>query len=277
MEEMGKSTLEAVLALIQNTFGGFEQILTALQKVEVKTTDIDLSSFGVSLTTFFFLIQMFAEMSNFRFERLEDAVRLGLKLVVAKVIIENSSAITGVIYNAFFKPYGIERIKTALGSWKSDFLTVTKGTIDGGLLGVNFLFEATILLIAWLIIMALLIKMVAQIAGILFDIAVHQVIAPVALSTLCNDTAKSTGIAFIKSYSATCLNCLVIAILFSAMSPLYEQLSEIHKKFFESSTEVISSTFLIDALTLMAPIICMIVLSTAVSRSSDMTKRMLGA
>ena len=216
-------------------------------------------------------------MTNFRFERMEDAVRIGLKLVLAKVVIENSSKIVGLIYSAFFKNYGITSISNSMSGWADDFASITHADIEGGLLGIGFLLEAIVMLIAWLIIMAMLIKMTAQIAGIIFEIAIHKAIAPVALSTLCNDNAKSAGISFIKSYSATCLQALTIAICFTAYSPMYSALASAKTAFLGSATSIVESTFIADVFTILSPIIGIVILSTAVSRSGDLTKRMLGA
>lgn len=274
--DQNKGLYEAAKKLMENIIGGFEQLITGLSGVDLSAvggSDVFLA-IGTSLATFFMMLEIFATMSGFRFERIEDAVRIGLKFVVCKIILENTKEITGIIYNLFWKNHGIDTLGGAIsGQFK---LTVSGDDLDGGIMGINYILAGIINLIVCVILFALMMKLVAQIAGILFEIAIHQAVAPIALSTLCNEQARSAGISFIKSYTAVCLQGLVLTVCFEVYGTVAKGLAGASDYFKDNITSVISSSYIVDAFNAIVPIIGMIVLSTAVTRSSDITKRMFG-
>ena len=271
----GKYWLEAAMNLINNTIEGFQQIITGLNGASDVTASIDFTAFGQTLTALFFIMQAFEQMTDFRFDRIEDAIKIALKYVMAKVIIENSSGIVGAIYNGIFKQYGLSLLVEEMDTFQNslNIITANDSSLDPGLLGINYLLSGFLMFGVWIILITMLVKMAATVAGILFEIAMHKVVAPIALSTLCNDTAKNCGISFIKSYAAVCLQACIIAICFN----LYPSIAAtINTRTFlagvngtGSVIEVISSAI--------CPIVSMIILSTTVTKSGDITKRMLGA
>ena len=212
-------------------------------------------------------------MTDFRFDRMEDGIKLGLKFVMAKVIIENSSDIVGAIYEGIFKQYGLNMVVSQMGTFQSEWnAVVAEDNIDPGLLGINYLLSGILMIVVWLILLAMLVKMAATIAGIIFEIAMHKVVAPIALSTLCNDTAKSCGISFIKSYAAVCLQACVISVCFALYPSIAQAISD--KDFTSGLT---SASFIVNVFKTVSPIISITILSTTISKSGDITKRMLGA
>lgn len=244
-----------------------------------------VTSVGVSLTTLFFCMEMFSQVAQFRMERIEDAIRIAMRFIVAKIVIENSSGIAEGIY-------GIFRIATAGGisaACDSIASSLTNTLIDksaGGLLGIGFLL-LFLAFAAWVgIFLFMFLKMAITFVGIAFEIGIHQAVAPIALSTLCNDLARPTGIAFIKSYAATCLQLVVISAIFSVFGEVMNTLSTIKLEQYAQYTTVDVTTGSTVTYTLgifsfciqfISPLICTIALSKAVKIASDLTKRMFGA
>jgi hypothetical protein len=100
-------------------------------------------------------------------------------------------------------------------------------------------------------------------------------VAPIALSTLVNDTTRSTGISFIKSYSAVCLQLTLISVCINVYSAIATALNaQIEALFGDSLIAVNIFGQLINAL---VPLLLFVCLSTAIKKSGDITKRMLGA
>ena len=120
------------------------------------------------------------------------------------------------------------------------------------------------------------VKIAINFIGIAFEIGIHQALAPIALSTLCNDMTRPTGIAFIKSYAASCLQIAVMAAIFKVYADLMVQLSNLNllKALGEASIDLGIFSSVVSFIT---PLICTIALSKAVKLAGDMTKRMFGA
>ena len=265
----------AVQALIKGTVLGFGQLIDGLAGAGEYTAGHDtFVALGVSLATLFMAMEIFSSAAMFRIQGIEDGIRVGMKFIVCKIVMENSDKITGAIYSMFFKSHGLNLISSTMTS--SFAIDASSAISDGGLLGIGYVVGALILLIVWGFMFGMLVKMVAQIAGIIFEIAIHQAAAPVALSTLCNEQARSAGISFIKSYSAVCMQGLVISICFEVYGFVNKALGNAPNYFREHAKAAIEGTVIVDAFGLIAPIIGMVILTTAISRSSDITKRMFG-
>ena len=204
MEAAAKQACEFLLGTIGYLINCFQSIYTAIIGIPLNVDDFTTitNPIGVSLASLFFALEAFSQMAQFRFERIEDAIRLGLKLVVAKIIIENSSTIAGGIYELFFQGAARDSITNGMADLSSQLSGSIPSSLllnDGGTLGILFVIDAIFLVIAIIVVFVLLSMIAIQICGIVFEIAIHMACAPIALSTLCNDTARSTGISFIKS------------------------------------------------------------------------------
>jgi hypothetical protein len=228
---------------------------------------------GVTLTTLFFCMAIFSEITAFRVERFEEAIRLAMKFIVAKIIIENTSWISGAIYAIFVglsqnglvdglasftlenmnvqepSPTGMEPLGTGLG-WLVQVFTYTTPTIL-----MSIFVYATMLL---------------TVAGIVFEIGMHMAVAPIALSTLCNEMTRPTGISFIKSYAAVCIQ----AFMFGACLQLYAVISSA----FDGAIIALEdqSNLFAGIIGSVMPVIMVLCLTTVLKRSSEVTKRMLG-
>ena len=194
-------------------------------------------------------------------------------MLFAKIIIENSSNIIGSIYD-LFKGLGVVSIDDGFSKISGSIGNITEAAIEPnkGLLGEGYIFSCIVLLIVTLVVSALLIMLTIEIMGIVFEIGIHQAIGPIAISTLCNSTARSTGIAFIKSYSAVCLQTTVIGAIFTVYVKFADKfiVSDLSEKIAGVGAFGIMFRFL-------SPVLSLAVLCITVKKSGDLTKRMFGA
>lgn len=279
MEDIFKPACTFILMIISGMIGSFKTLLTTLMQFPIEdlnnsTLSATVTSAAVSLTSLFFAMEMFSQMAQFRVERIEDAIRIAMKFVVAKVIIENSDVIIKGIY-AMLNSISIDSIGTALDALETQLADPWGGNIEnlGGFFGIGYFILSITLLFVAVAVFILMGFIVIQVVSVLFEISIHQIIGPIALSTLCNDTARSAGISFIKSYTAVCLQFTVIAAIFTAFSAIQPKLTTFQVEGVSVSTAGIYGGFF----NYMMPLICLIVLCVSISKANDMTKRMFGA
>lgn len=276
MEEFFLGLTETIVEIIKIIIGMYgdiaERVLTATYTVINPSSAI--VSVGVALTSLFFCLEMFSQISQFRVERIEDAIRIGMKFIVAKVIIENTDGISQGIYQLFSITstggikYACEKIGNLIQS-----VTIDSGA--GGLLGIGYLLLFLVIAIFATFIAIEIFKILISIVGVFFEIAIHQAVAPIALSTLCNDLARPTGIAFIKSYASACLQITIMTTICSVFASIAGHLATIDLAPilpYIPAMGIFSSIF-----NFISPILCVVALSKAIKISSDLTKRMFGA
>jgi hypothetical protein len=227
---------------------------------------------GISLTTLFFAMAVFSEVSAFRVERFEEAIRVAMKFIVAKIIIENTNVISGAIY-ALFTGLSKGALDSGLTSLSTSLATITPS--DTGMdplgTGLGWLIQIfTQVLPAYIITIFVFATILLTVCGIVFEIGIHMAAAPIALSTLCNDMTRPTGISFIKSYSAVCLQAFILGACLSVYSV-------ISAKFAGVTAGIASDGIFGGLLGGLMPIIGVICLSTVMKRSGEITKRMFGA
>lgn len=267
-----------VEGLLLTTTKGFARVMEAIGKVpdsDLSTFDKVFENLGHTLVFFFFTLELFATMVDFHFERPEDAVRVGLKYVCAKVIIENANVFVNAIYKLFYGSTGLkdlaETMQIVLEPHKID-----TAAFDGGVLGINYFLPGLVMLFVWIIMLIMLIQLLATVFGIIFEIMVHKAFAPIALSTLCNSQARSAGIAWIKSFSAVCLQITVMKICFLVYDTIMKQ---VNGPIFAllGVEEDLKENIYAPALEYFVCLIGLFILTAAIKKSGDMTKRMLGA
>jgi hypothetical protein len=122
----------------------------------------------------------------------------------------------------------------------------------------------------------MLCSLAITIAGIYFEVNIHVVLAPLALSTLVNDTTRSTGISFIKSYAATCLQLTIIGVCTTAFIYLRDGIFTPALNAAMSVLTLIMPEFA-NFINVMLTLLMFVCFITAVKKSGDLTKRMFGA
>ncbi|MCI9410234.1 MAG: hypothetical protein HFJ89_10520 [Oscillospiraceae bacterium] len=270
MEDFFKAGSEEIALTIASTVTSFKiLIIKILQNNSISESDVVTSavtSAGVSLTTLFLLMEFFSQMTSKWFERMEDAIQLGIKMIVAKIIIENSSTIVGGI-SGYFKDLGTANIESGFDSITSNIIGLTVPG-DAGPFGIGYILLTLFLYIIWAVVIIMLIMLTIEILGIVFEIGIHMAVGPIALSTLCNSTFRSTGLSFIKSYTAVCLQTTVIGAICKVYTKFATNLN---------LTNITATGMAANMVAYCMPLLGLAVLCVTIKKSSDITKRMFGA
>lgn len=262
-----------ILMWMKQMFTAFSTTLDSLLGMSINTpADPAITSIGVTLASLFFAMELFSQMAQFRVDRIEEAIKIALKFVVAKIIIENTNGIVNGIRGLMGLTTGASFSNT-LTRIQGIVEKTTSETIDGGMFGIGYFVANIFLNIMYGVFFIVLVSIVVSIVGIFVEIALHQAVAPIALSTLCNDISRSTGIAFIKSFAAVCLQITVINAALQAFGFVFSKLEAMN---FKPASGADMGMFG-SVIQLLLPLVSLIALSKAIKSSSDITKRMLGA
>jgi hypothetical protein len=266
---------KASMIILFNLFGNMiDTVLSVNIATDIPVANTAITTTAVSLATLFFAMQFISEVSAFRMDRIEEAIRLAMKVVIAKIILENSGAISDMIFGLFWGT-SVSTLGSEIKNLGFEFTDVINPVAEPGIFEINNILA--IMLIGMPILALTLITMcsiVITVAGIFFEVLIHQQIAPIALSTLVNDTTRGTGISFIKSYSAVCLQVGVIGLCVSVYSILSTKLGTVIDSFM---TSLGAAQLIGPIVTAILPLIMFLCLTTAIKRSGDIVKRMLGA
>ena len=147
LEEFFKGIAEFFLSGIGGVVLSFKELINNILNIPLSESDVVASavtSAGVSLTSLFLCMEFFSQITSKWFERMEDAIQLGIKLVVAKIIIENSSSIVGGI-SGYFRKLGTASLQDGFNSLASNIAATTTPDIDGGVFGLNYLLPTVLL------------------------------------------------------------------------------------------------------------------------------------
>jgi hypothetical protein len=235
------------------------------------TPSAAITTAAVSLATLFFVMQFFSELASFRMDRIEEAIRLAMKVIVAKIILENSAVITDMIYEMFWG-LSVESLNLSLTELSTS-LTAIGRPDDPGFLGINNILSLVLIFIpAFSITIFVLCSLVLTIAGIFFEVQIHVAVAPLAISTLVNQTTRSTGISFIKSYVATCLQLTIISMCVT----VFVHMNLLLKPAINELDGVLSTTSIGSLINCIVTLLVFVCFSTAIKKSGDLTRRMFG-
>lgn len=199
---------------------------------------------AISLITLFFLIDFFKKSFDLQWIKWENVLMLMMKLIFAKVIVDNAQNIMHFVFDVFttltqtaanslntgssgFLP-GITTAypntpQSEISNMLSSFLTTAE--IDhymnnAGFLGIErWLKQAELIIpltLMWLIMLVAEVIVFARI----FEIVIYTMISPIPLASFANDEHRQIGISFIKSYAAVCLQGLILIVVFVAYNQL---------------------------------------------------------
>lgn len=273
MEDFFRDGAQELIDGLGNIITAFSAIITCLFNLPLSESDVvssAVTSAGVSLTTLFLCMEMFSQITSKWFERIEDAIQLGIKLIVAKIIIENSSAIVGGI-SSYFKKLGTASLESGFNTIVTN-ITGMALPDNGGPFGIGYMFITLLLYVIIAIVVIVLIMVAIEVAGIVFEIGIHMAVGSIALSTLCNSTFRSTGLSYIKSFSAVCLQTTVIG----AICTVYTKMALYFNK--DMGGELLGAAGNAGLIFgYFGPLLGLAILCVTIKKSSDITKRMFGA
>ncbi len=272
---MWQQAFDDAVNLIKTEADGFASILDVLVSFDVVSecgTAIDVfTAAGAALMALFFCMETFTYCAAVDFNGgIEGALRIAMKLVVSEIIIQNTGNIVGAI-SGIFKSVSLTSYSEAFSGISSAFnAAATAGDVDGGILDLNYICMAFLLLIVAIVLFILFSMIVITMLGVVFETGILVTISPVALSTLVNSQARSAGIAFIKNFAAVSMQWGVLSVCFMA----YNKISTGLTLSFADSCD--SGGLLIHIMQFATPLLCVVMLAVTISKASEVTKRALG-
>lgn len=184
---------------------------------------------GIALLVLFFLIGVMKSCSSLNeVKRPEQAIKLFIRFVIAKVLVTNGlelmlatfDIVQGVI-STIMKTTGITGATQAI--LPSEIITAVENV---GFLKSIPLWAVT--LIGGLFITVLSFIMIMTVYGRFFKLYLYTALAPIPLSTFAGETTQNVGKSFLKSYCAVCLEGAIIVLsciifsLFASSPPVVD-------------------------------------------------------
>lgn len=184
---------------------------------------------GIALLVLFFLIGVMKSCSSLNeVKRPEQAIKLFIRFVIAKVLVTNGlelmlatfDIVQGVI-STIMKTTGITGATQAI--LPSEIISAVEN--------VSFLKSIplwAVTLIGGLFITVLSFIMIMTVYGRFFKLYLYTALAPIPLSTFAGETTQNVGKSFLKSYCAVCLEGAIIVLsciifsLFASSPPVVD-------------------------------------------------------
>ena len=259
--------------LLQTEADGFANVIQTIAGFDATTsmgTAINVfEAAGTALLTLFFAMEAFTYCANIDFHGgIEGAIRIAMKLVVSALIVQNVDNIVGAVSGLLKQTVDFSSSFSNISS--SFAAAATANTIDPGTLDINYICMSFILLILIILMFVMYSLIVVSMLGVVFETAISTAISPVALSTLVNSQARSTGISFIKNFAAVSMQWGVLAICFEAFNAISNNLT------LDFASGLAGDGLLANIMQYATPVLCVIMLAVTVSKASEITKRALG-
>lgn len=220
---------------------------------------------ALPLCTLFFLLEFFKKSTDLQWIKWENIFLFMIKVIFAKIVLENSMEIMEWIYTVF-NNLAI-RVNTVLGVGGSGFLEVrskaddpmrwdacrfflTEEEInfyrdDGGFWGLSRLLKIIELMPSiWIAQGVMMITGVIVFARV-FEVMVYTMVAPIPLSSFSNEEHRQIGISFIKGYAAVCLQALMIVVMFAAFAALGNELDKLQDSYASGSWGILLRVILL--------------------------------
>ena len=188
-----------------------------------------IKGMALTLCVMFFLIDFFTKSLHLQWVTWENVMMLFIKLIVAKVCVENAELFTTMLYKGFNGFIGaisgsITQYQFISGNDMTKaqyFVSAAQAQKIINNEKAGFLNFQPLLLNLQITIQGLIMKIIMILANVvviarLFELTVYTMIAPVPLSTFACEGLQDVGKGFLKSYAAVSLQAVVLAIMFIA-------------------------------------------------------------
>ena len=260
--------------LLQTEADGFAAVLQSLAGFDiVSQAGTAISVFegaGTALLTLFFCMEAFTYCASIDFNGgIEGAIRVAMKLVVSALIVQNVDNVIGLVSGLLRSEVDFSGAFAGIGASFGN--AMNQGTpLEGGLLDINYIILTLLYVIIIILMFVMFSLIVVSVLGTVFETAILTAISPVALATLVNSQARSTGIAFIKNFAAVSMQWGVLAICFNAYSLISSSLV------MDFSSGLDGAGLLMHIFKYATPVLSVVMLAITVAKSSEITKRALG-
>lgn len=238
-----------------------------------------VSGTAMTLCVLFFLMEFAKKSLDLQWVKWENVFLFLLRLIFAKVVVENSREIMEFVFDAFT---GLTNsIQSSLtNTLGSGFLDVTRGPKlfltdaeielfngdgvgDSGVwFGLDRLMKEIELMPSIFIAKGIIVVTAIMIFARMFEIMVYTMVSPIPLSTFANDEHRQIGIGFIKSYAAVCLQGLMIIVMFYTFSIMGDFIDTLNGTWLSGSFGILIRT---------------LVLGLGIFKSGSWAKKLCGA
>lgn len=238
-----------------------------------------VSGTAMTLCVLFFLMEFAKKSLDLQWVKWENVFLFLLRLIFAKVVVENSREIMEFVFDAFTGlTNSIQNSLTnTLGSGFLDvsrgpklFLTDAEielfngdGVGDSGVwFGLDRLMKQIELMPSIFIAKGVIVVTAIMIFARMFEIMVYTMASPIPLSTFSNEEHRQIGIGFIKSYAAVCLQGLMIIVMFYTFSVMGDYIDSLNGTWLSGSFGILIRT---------------LVLGLGIFKSGSWSKKLVGA
>lgn len=240
-----------------------------------------ISGTAMTLCVLFFLMEFAKKSMDLQWVKWENVFLFLLKLIFAKVVVENSREIMEFIFDAFtgltsaiqaklvdtlgngFLPTNDNAIVRLFLTEQEVILFDGDGVGDSGVwFGLDRLMKEIELMPSIFIAKGILVVTAIMIFARMFEIMVYTMVSPIPLSTFANDEHRQIGIGFVKSYAAVCLQGLMIIVMFYTFSVMGDFIDSLDGTWLSGSFGILIRT---------------LVLGLGIFKSGSWAKKLCGA
>lgn len=228
--------IRSIINELNSMFSMLIELLTNDSLLQTATTSLPnlvsaIKATAITLCVMFFLIDFFTKSLHLQWVTWENVLMLFLKLVAAKVCVDNAELFTTILYRGFNS--FINAISGTITQYcfidgddmtkAQYFVSASQASQIVNNYDAGFLNFQPMLLNLHISIQGLIMKIIMVLANVvviarLFELTVYTLIAPVPLSTFACEGLSDVGKGFLKSYAAVSLQAIVLAIMFVAYS-----------------------------------------------------------
>ena len=238
--------IRSIINELNSMFSTLIELLTNDSLLQTTTASLPnlmsaIKATALTLCVMFFLIDFFTKSLHLQWVTWENVLMLFLKLVAAKVCVDNAELFTTMLYRGFNSFINaISGTITQYSFITGDDLTKAQYFVSASQASqivnntdAGFLNFQPILLNLQISIQGLIMKIIMILANVvviarLFELTVYTLIAPVPLSTFACEGLSDVGKGFLKSYAAVSLQAIVLAIMFVAYTAVNNALISGH-------------------------------------------------
>lgn len=165
---------------------------------------------GYSLASLFFIIDFLNKSVMFEFVKWENVIKALLKLVVAKMVMENSFSLLNTIFSV------IAGITTAISANPTSIgdvvdIQALQTQVEAMSLIDKIFFQIQFTPVAiFMMIIKTAIKVIVY--GRMIELYIYTAIAPIPLATMTSESLHGTAKRFLQTYTGICLQGVIIMI-----------------------------------------------------------------
>ncbi len=262
-----------VCVCAKNLITSFSGVNIMVKGTEASTV---ITAAATTIATLLVVIEMCTHAMGFHFDDINDAVRFVFKVIVYKIIIENSSKIVNLVYGLFMSSSawgnvaeGFGTISDSISTAAVNVVTTYNNISDDTFLGIKKFFVSVIFLGVVVIFVMMVVKIIAQMAGLIFELCINVAIAPVPIATLVNSQTRSIGINFIKGFAGNCMTLTMYTLCFTVYGDLNSHITSTFGLLISETSDL----YLVSKI--LPCVVGLVLLSVAIKNVSTMISKVL--